>query len=219
MQEFESGFKSEVQHLPSLSGPQMPSTNARYHQLQREDRVSIASLKQQSVSVRAIARQLQRSPSTISRELQRNSGSRCQSSGYASERAQCQSLQRRRCGRPSIKLQADAILFDLVAHLLRLHWSPEQIVLTLAHLHPQRPCASRVARAHLQRHLCHTRGRVASSAYRHPASVPQQTTAQKHRQRPQRPETRHAEHPCPPARDRGSPFFWALGGRLDHGRR
>ena len=139
MQEFESGFKSEVQHLPSLSGPQMPSTNARYHQLQREDRVSIASLKQQNVSVRAITPQLQRSPSTFSRELQRNSGSRCQSSGYASERAQCQSLQRRRCGRPSIKLQADAILFDLVAHLLRLHWSPEQFVLTLAHLHTCTP--------------------------------------------------------------------------------
>jgi IS30 family transposase len=52
----------------------MPSTNSHYHQLQPEDRVSIASLKQQNFSVRAIARQLQRSPSAISRELQRNSG-------------------------------------------------------------------------------------------------------------------------------------------------
>jgi hypothetical protein len=52
------------------------------HQLQPEDRVSIASLKQQIFSVRAIARQFQRSPSAISRELQRNSGPGCQSIGY-----------------------------------------------------------------------------------------------------------------------------------------
>jgi IS30 family transposase len=52
----------------------MPSTNSHYHQLQPEDRVNIASLKQQNFSVRAIAQQLQRSPSAISRELQRNSG-------------------------------------------------------------------------------------------------------------------------------------------------
>lgn len=110
----------------------MPTTSSHYHQLQPEDRVTIASLKQQNHSVRAIARQLQRSPATISRELQRNA---CPS-GYGSAQAQCLSLQRRRIGRPAIKLHPDSILWALVVHLLRLRWSPEQIALTLARLYP-----------------------------------------------------------------------------------
>ena len=110
----------------------MPTTSSHYHQLQPEDRVTIASLKQQNHSVRAIARQLHRSPATISRELQRNA---C-SSGYGSTHAQCLSLQRRRCGRPSIKLHPESVLWALVVHLLRLRWSPEQIALTLARLYP-----------------------------------------------------------------------------------
>ena len=44
----------------------MPSTpSKRYQQLQPEDRVTLASLLQQKYSVRAIARVLGRSPSTI----------------------------------------------------------------------------------------------------------------------------------------------------------
>ena len=82
--------------------------------------------------MRAIARQLHHSPATISRELQRNA---C-SSGYGSTHAQCLFLQRRRCGRPAIKLHPESILSALVIHLLRLRWSPEQIALTLARLYP-----------------------------------------------------------------------------------
>ncbi|MEW5787671.1 MAG: helix-turn-helix domain-containing protein, partial [Pseudomonadota bacterium] len=40
-----------------------------YQQLQPEERMTIASLKQQGASVRAMARTLARSPGTISREL------------------------------------------------------------------------------------------------------------------------------------------------------
>ena len=107
----------------------MQPSPSHYHQLQPEDRVTIASLEQQSYSVRAIARQLHRSPTTISRELQRN----CNPCGYGSAQAQCRSLQRRRLGRPAIP---DSILWHLVVHLLRLRWSPEQIALTLERLHP-----------------------------------------------------------------------------------
>ena len=110
----------------------MQSSPSNYRQLQSEDRVTIASLKQQNYSVRAIARQLRRSPTTISRELQRNGNP----SGYGSAQAQCRSLQRRRLGRPAIKLHPDSILWHLVVHLLRLRWSPEQIALTLERLHP-----------------------------------------------------------------------------------
>ena len=110
----------------------MQSSPSHYHQLQPEDRVTIASLKQQNYSVRAIARQLRRSPTTISRELQRNGNP----FGYGSAQAQCRSLQRRLLGRPAINLHPDAILWYLVVHLLRLRWSPEQIALTLERLHP-----------------------------------------------------------------------------------
>ena len=43
------------------------STPRCYQQLQPEDRMTIASMHQQDCSVRAMARTLQRSPSTISR--------------------------------------------------------------------------------------------------------------------------------------------------------
>ena len=51
----------------------MKHTSKQYTQLQPEDRVTLASLQQQAYGVRAMARVLNRSPSTISRELQRNS--------------------------------------------------------------------------------------------------------------------------------------------------
>ena len=43
----------------------------------------------------------------------------------------------RKAARPAIKLHADALLFDVVCHFLRLLWSPEQIALTLAHIFPK----------------------------------------------------------------------------------
>lgn len=88
-----------------------PSRSSHYSQLQPEDRVTIASLKQQNFSVRAIARQLRRSPATISRELVRNA----HPSDYGSAKAQCLCLQRRRCGRPAVKLHPQSILWGLVS--------------------------------------------------------------------------------------------------------
>lgn len=105
------------------------------HQLQPEDRLTIASLKQQNHSVRAIARQLRRLPPPTSRELERNA---CPS-GYGSAQAHRLCLQRRPFGRPALKLYPDSILWALVIHLLRLRWSLEQIALTPARLHPPRP--------------------------------------------------------------------------------
>ncbi|WP_371928743.1 helix-turn-helix domain-containing protein [Methylomonas aurea] len=50
----------------------MEMTSKHYQQLHPEDRVTISSLKQQNYSIRAIARFLQRSTSTISRGLRCN---------------------------------------------------------------------------------------------------------------------------------------------------
>lgn len=45
-----------------------------YRRLQLEDRITIATMRQRGFSVRAIARTLKRSPSTIVREAARNTG-------------------------------------------------------------------------------------------------------------------------------------------------
>lgn len=58
----------------------MHSISPYYRQLQPEDRITLASLQQQNYSMRAMARVLQQSPRTISRELLRNADH----SGYAS---------------------------------------------------------------------------------------------------------------------------------------
>jgi IS30 family transposase len=105
----------------------------RYQQLQPEDRVTLASLVQQKIGVRAMAEILERSPSTISRELRRNA----QPAGYASASARTCALQRRQQMRPQGKLHRDGILFALVRHFLGERWSPEQIALTLAAIHPK----------------------------------------------------------------------------------
>jgi IS30 family transposase len=111
----------------------MQNTSRQYQQLQPEERVTLASLAQQSCGVREMAEVLNRSPSTISRELRRNRGAQ----GYASVDAREQSAERRKACRPAIKLHADALLFDVVCHFLGLLWSPEQIALTLAHIFPK----------------------------------------------------------------------------------
>ena len=104
-----------------------------YRQLQPEDRVTLASLKQQHYSVREIASVLGRSASTVSRELRRNASA----GHYGSATAQHSCQHRREQSRPLRKLHSDALLFGLVQHLLGQRWSPEQIALTLARIYPK----------------------------------------------------------------------------------
>ena len=112
----------------------MQSTpSKRYQQLQPEDRVTLASLVQQKFGVREMAVVMGRSPSTISRELQRNA----QPAGYASAPARACAQLRRRRGRAPNKLHRDGELFGVVRHFLGDRWSPQQIALTLAALYPK----------------------------------------------------------------------------------
>jgi len=85
------------------------------------------------VSPGAIARQLGRSPSTISRERKRNGNVRGR---YAAPRAQEGYVARRtRCVRRYI-LQPNAPITAHVCEKLREEWSPEQIAGALAREHP-----------------------------------------------------------------------------------
>ena len=118
----------------------MQTSPRHYQQLQPEDRVTMASLLQQNHSLRDIAAVLNRSPSTISRERQRNVVSAVGTvvaSPYASATAQRSCQQRRRAGRPLAKLHTDRPMFEVVRRLLGIRWSPEQIALTLAALYPK----------------------------------------------------------------------------------
>jgi transposase, IS30 family len=89
-----------------------------------EDRVAIDLRRKDGWGVRAIARELGRSPSVISTEIGRG---REQDGNYAAGSAQTAAAARRdRSGRRA-RLAPDSPLFAEVAKLLRLQWSPEQI--------------------------------------------------------------------------------------------
>ena len=89
-----------------------------------EDRVAIDLRRKDGWGVRAIARELGRSPSVISAELGRG---RDTDGCYAAGPAQAAAAARwDRSGRRA-KLAPDSPLFAEVAKLLRLQWSPEQI--------------------------------------------------------------------------------------------
>jgi transposase, IS30 family len=107
----------------------------RYTQLQPEDRITLASLHQQGLSIRAIAELQGRCPSTICRELRRNSTVQ----GYASAVAQTRCEHRRRAARPLPKLHAHGALWHVVCDLLSWCWSPQQIAATLKRMHPNDP--------------------------------------------------------------------------------
>lgn len=98
--------------------------NSRYKHLQPEERLTLASLVQQGWSGRSIARLFGRSPSTVCRELARNSTPR---DGYAlrSAQAACQAR------RDAPKLHPHSCLWRTVCDLLLWRWSPQQIARTL----------------------------------------------------------------------------------------
>jgi IS30 family transposase len=96
-----------------------------YEQLGLEDRCSIARLREGGQSIRQIAAALDRSPSSVSRELKRNTGSGPRAAAYQPAYAQAQTRARRWSGS---RLDRDDALRGRVLGLLAQGWSPEQIV-------------------------------------------------------------------------------------------
>ena len=93
----------------------------RYRQFSVEDRCEISRLSAQGSSIRQIAAALDRAPSSVARELKRNSGVQV---GYQPLYAQQQARARRWSGS---RLDRDAGLRDQVLAHLKRGWSPEQI--------------------------------------------------------------------------------------------
>lgn len=93
------------------------------HHLTTTERGALFVLYSQNYSIRHIAKILNRSPSTILRELHRNSSG----GSYSPDQAQAAYHYRKThlCGRKPIL--ADAAKQALIASKLEVHWSPEEI--------------------------------------------------------------------------------------------
>jgi transposase, IS30 family len=98
----------------------------RYCQLSLDERCTIAGLRGEGRSLRQIAAALGRPPSTVSRELKRNSGAQV---GYRPAHADELAWARRWSGS---RLERDAALRDSVLARLAIGWSPEQVAGRLA---------------------------------------------------------------------------------------
>ena len=105
----------------------------QYDQLCQPERMCISRLYREGCSYRQIAAMLNRAPSSISREIRRNSQpSRFWPAGrYDAQRASELTRRRRRRGRGH-KLARQPALRDQVRERLAMGWSPEQIAGRLA---------------------------------------------------------------------------------------
>ena len=92
-----------------------------YAQITQEERYVIAAMRRRH-SIRAIARELGRSPSTISREIRRNERA---DGGYRAFTAGEHTRARRSRSRRNTRFGVDD--WVLVEHLIGLDWSPEQV--------------------------------------------------------------------------------------------
>ena len=93
-----------------------------YRQLTSEERYALSMLRKQGYTVRGIARALGRAPSTVSREVRRNSR---KDGGYRPSTADDFARWRRSRSRRNERFTAAD--WVLVLTLLKQHWSPEQI--------------------------------------------------------------------------------------------
>ncbi|MFE7745520.1 IS30 family transposase [Nocardia sp. NPDC057455] len=104
--------------------------------LREDERIHIADRLRENATVRAIAVELGRSPSTISREIRRNAHPTTRA--YRPYAAQARAEARR--PRPKLrKILADPELCDTVRSMLNEKWSPEQICHALRRRFPDRP--------------------------------------------------------------------------------
>lgn len=130
-----SGTKKQAgTNAPTVVRSYRPPVSSRY--LSEQDRVFIADRLVAKWSIRAIAKELKRAPSTISREVRRNAHPG--TGAYRPYAAQIRADDRR--PRPkSGKIALNAELRAYVQDKLDLRWSPEQIARTLRRDFPDRP--------------------------------------------------------------------------------
>ncbi|MFD3876217.1 IS30 family transposase [Streptomyces sp. NPDC058623] len=119
---------------PPLNAVEPPSAPSRY--LREADRIHIADRLREKATVRAIAAELGRSPSTVSREVRRNRHP--ENGQYRPHAAQARADARR--PRPKLgKIGQNPKLRAAIQAGLDERWSPEQICQSLRSQFPDRP--------------------------------------------------------------------------------
>jgi hypothetical protein len=112
----------EAVHYPPMRLTALKAPHPRY--LSLTERTTIADLHRAGVGVRDIAEELGRAPSTVSRELRRNTDDRGR---YLPATAQRLSSARRSRTSRTRRLVRDEQLHGVVTELLGKRWSPEQV--------------------------------------------------------------------------------------------
>jgi IS30 family transposase len=102
---------------------QAPDSPRSDRYLSREERYEAARLRESGLSIRKVAARMGRAPSTVSRELRRNTSPR--TGGYHPEQAHRLARQRQARPKPS-KLSRSPRLRDAVQGMLDRRYSPEQ---------------------------------------------------------------------------------------------
>jgi IS30 family transposase len=123
---------SSIQPILAATGGIRPAPRCRSRlALTLAEREEISRAVVAGHSIRSIAAQLGRAPSTISREIKRNGGQEC----YRASQADQSAWDRGRRPKTS-KLAENRALARIVAGKLQLQWSPEQIAGWLTRTYP-----------------------------------------------------------------------------------
>ena len=143
---------SSIQRILAETGGIRPAPRCRVKlALTLAEREEISRAVATGHSLRSIATQLRRAPSTISREIKRSGGQE----GYRANQADQLAWDRAR--RPkTCKLVENRRLSHIVADKLQFQWSPQQIA---GRLKCSYPCNMRNVR-------CHTKPSIAASLFR-----------------------------------------------------
>ena len=127
--------KATVRDLVSATGGLPPVVRCRRRsELSLLEREEISRGLAAGAALRAIARQLGRAPSTVSREVRRNGGPKHYRAGRAEQAAWA-----RACRPKATKLATNTRLREVVEAKLAVEWSPEQIARWLARAFPDEP--------------------------------------------------------------------------------
>jgi IS30 family transposase len=128
---FDRNHSSVQGILAETGGIQPPQRHRSRLALTLEEREEISRGLVADESIQAIAMRLSRAPSTICREIKRNSGSNGYRASHADE------LAWDRAQRPKVcKLVEHRMLAHIVADKLQLQWSPQQIAGWLRRVYP-----------------------------------------------------------------------------------
>ena len=119
---FDRGHSSIFGQFIRAGGIRPPARQRSWLALTLTEREEISRGIASGLYLRAIANQLERSPSTISREITRNGGLEDYRASQADKAAWDRAHRPKHC-----KLAGSPILWRILARKLRSHWSPEQI--------------------------------------------------------------------------------------------